>query len=65
MMPHIKKSVTLTPKSMNQPKSGVYVFDFDQSKYLCSDFTHPTTDFSGWCRLNVTGSAGISFERLS
>jgi len=38
---------TLAPKTVAEPKPGVYVFDFGQN-------------FSGWCRLKVSGPAGTN-----
>ena len=41
----IKVVQTLRPKEAREPKPGVWVFDLGQN-------------FSGWCRLNVSGKAG-------
>lgn len=41
----IKVIDTFVPKSINSPKPGVYVYDFGQN-------------FSGWCRLSVSGPEG-------
>eukprot|EP01114_Cavostelium_apophysatum_P010577 TRINITY_DN2447_c0_g1_i1.p1 TRINITY_DN2447_c0_g1~~TRINITY_DN2447_c0_g1_i1.p1 ORF type:complete len:1110 (+),score=243.84 TRINITY_DN2447_c0_g1_i1:27-3332(+) len=47
MFPPIKVQVTLKPSTITNPAAGVYVYDFDQN-------------FSGWCRLSVTGPAGTN-----
>ncbi|MGB9620171.1 MAG: family 78 glycoside hydrolase catalytic domain, partial [Armatimonadota bacterium] len=41
----IKVVQTLNPKKIHEPRPGVWVFDFGQN-------------FSGWCRLTVSGPAG-------
>jgi len=45
MIPAIKKIKTIKPKSVNQPKSGVFVYDMGQN-------------FSGWVKLKVEAQAG-------
>lgn len=45
MIQPIRVVETLKPKSVSSPKEGVWVYDFGQN-------------FSGWCRLKVSGPAG-------
>lgn len=45
MIQPIEVIETLTPENMTSPKPGVYVLDFGQN-------------FSGWCRLEVSGKRG-------
>ena len=47
MMPPIRVTQTLQPKWISEPRPGVFVVDFGQN-------------FSGWCRLKVSGSAGTT-----
>jgi alpha-L-rhamnosidase len=47
--PPIRRTLELTARSITEPTPGVFVFDFGQN-------------FSGWCRLQVTGSAGMAVE---
>ncbi|KAH3766800.1 Bacterial alpha-L-rhamnosidase concanavalin-like domain [Pelomyxa schiedti] len=46
-IPPIKRMAWLSAGSISTPKSGVYVYDFEQN-------------FSGWCVLNVTGASGTT-----
>ncbi|MDH7480629.1 MAG: family 78 glycoside hydrolase catalytic domain [Armatimonadota bacterium] len=41
----IRVSETIKPKAVTSPKEGIWVYDFGQN-------------FSGWCRLKVSGPAG-------
>jgi len=45
MIQPIRVVETLKPKSLTSPKEGIWVYDFGQN-------------FSGWCRLKVSGPAG-------
>lgn len=45
MIQPIRVTETIEPKSVTCPKEGVWVYDFGQN-------------FSGWCRLTVSGPAG-------
>jgi alpha-L-rhamnosidase len=45
LTPPIRVTQTLKPCGINQPKAGLYVFDFGQN-------------FAGWCRLKVKGTRG-------
>jgi alpha-L-rhamnosidase len=47
--PPIRQTQILRALTVSSPKSGVYVFDFGQT-------------FAGWCRLRVSGGAGVSVE---
>ena len=47
--PPIRVTETIKPRSITQPKPGVYVFDFGQN-------------FAGWSRLHVKGDRGTSIE---
>lgn len=47
--PSIRATQILSPRSIDRPAEGVYVFDFGQN-------------FAGWCRLHVSGAAGTRID---
>lgn len=49
MMQPIKVIRAMKPKTLSNPKPGVWVYDFGQN-------------FSGWCRLRVSGPAGTEVK---